>query len=146
MELFFALRLSISVGSTAFRFRTVMLLLEVSPTGTGPPDDEAAFDMLVEINWAGPDVVDGFIVDGIAGKLRLVGVLGSPLCAFTTMLGPGSTLRTVAAPGVVFVITRSCFRPRLAPSAEGFIAKVELLLVLAGEDEFINGGLFMAIR
>lgn len=148
MELFFAFRLSINVGSTAFRFRTVMLLVEVIPTGRFAPDaplDDEAFDML-GINWAGPDVVEGFNAGDIVGKLRFAVALGSPLCAFTTMLGPGSTFRTVAAPGIVFVITKSCFRPRLAPSAEGFMAIVELLLALAGEDVFINDGLFIAIR
>lgn len=49
IELFLALRLSISVVSGAFRFRTVMLLVVVRPAGKldpAAPDDEAAFDML----------------------------------------------------------------------------------------------------
>lgn len=145
IELFFALRLSIRFGSGAFRFRTVMLLVVVSPPGklVPVPPEDVAFDMLC-INWAAPE---DFIVGDIVGKLRLAVAFGSPLCAFTIILGPGSTFRTVAEPGVVFVITRSCFRPRLAPKAEGFMDMVELAVVFAADDdELSNDGLVMAIR
>lgn len=86
------------------------------------------------------------------GKVRLLAAFGTPLCAFTIILGPGSTLRTVVAvapPGVVFVMTKSCLRPRLAPSAEGFmLAVMEFVDVAAtGEDELsIVDGLLIAIR
>lgn len=83
----------------------------------------------------------------------MIAAFGSPLCAFTIIFGPGSTFRTVAVapPGVVFVMTKSCFRPRLAPSAEGFMPKVEfevLEFVVATEDDAFSivDGLVIAIR
>lgn len=45
IELFFAFRLSIRVGSVALRLRTVMLLLVVSPDGKLTPELVEALDM-----------------------------------------------------------------------------------------------------
>lgn len=56
------------------------------------------------------------------------------MCAFTTMLELGIIFRTAAAaaePGVVFVMTKSCFRPRLAPNdALVWLMVAKLLLLL----------------
>lgn len=158
IELFFALRLSIRVGGSpptpaplatpgggAFRFRTVMLLVETGPA-LKPPPPAVALTVAIESGEGCVEDEEAFRAVEVRvekGRFKLGATLTS--CDLTTMLGPGRTFRTAVPapplpPPIVFVITRSCLRPL----RNDIVALLEPPAVPAVT--VLGGGLLIAIR
>lgn len=155
IELFFAFKLSIRVGEVSFppgivgalRFRTVMLLVETGPARSVP----AALTVAIDSGDAddGDDV--GPRLDFIAVDARVEkGRFKLPSCdVLTTMFGPGRTFRTPVPapppPPMVFVMTRSCLRPKFPLRNDIADALLDPLL-LPAVPTVLGGGLLIAIR
>lgn len=162
IELFFAFKLSMRVGegwsapepgTGALRFRTVMLFGVTGPARIPPP--AAALTVAIDSDGGGAAADDNgdcprvdFIAVGVRvekGRFKL-GATVMSCDVLTTMFGPGRTFRTAvpAPPPMVFVMTRSCLRPRF-PLRNDMAAA---LLVPAPEAAatVLDGGLLIAIR
>lgn len=165
IELFFAFKLSMRVGegwsapepgTGALRLRTVMLFDVTGPARIVPP--AAALTVAIDSDGGGAAADESgdcprvdFMAVGVRvenGRFKL-GPIVTSCDVLTTMFGPGRTFRTAVPappplPPMVFVMTRSCLRPRL-PLRNDIAAA---LLVPAPEvaATVLDGGLLIAIR